>query len=86
MLIPSSHVLNVTKASLQGLLLFSLARGPTKGQMNLSMAQSRNSHLHMQPTLSVRGTEAALSKGTIVSIRKSKEGIKAVICVDLQGS
>ena len=54
--------------------------------MNLSMAQSRNSHLHMQPTLSVRGTEAALSKGTIVSIRKSKEGIKAVICVDLQGS
>ena len=54
--------------------------------MNLSMAQSRNSHLHMQPTLSVRGTEAALSKGTIVSIRKSKEGIEAVICVDLQGS
>lgn len=86
MLIPSSHVLNnVAMTSLPGLLLFSLVRGPTKCQMNLSTVQSRNSHLHVQPTPSVRRIEAA-SKATVVSIPKSKEGIAAVICMGLQGS
>lgn len=86
MLIPSSHVLNnVSVTSLPGLLLFSLVRGPTKCQMNLSTVQSRNSHLHVQPTPSVRRIEA-VSKATIVSIHKSKEGIAAIICMGVQGS